>query len=67
MGHFYFIRHGQTVWNVEKQNLAGLQTVRLQNMDASRQRKTGQKILAEGIKADEISALRLAGQRILPG
>ena len=21
MGHFYFIRHGQTVWNVREQNL----------------------------------------------
>ena len=31
---------------------AGLQTVSLQNMDASKE--TGQKILAEGIKADEI-------------
>ena len=46
---------------------AGLQTVRLQNMDASRQRRRDRRFLQRGLRQMKSSALRLAGQRILPG
>ena len=53
MGHFYFIRHGQTVWNVENK-ICGATDSPLTEYGREQARKTGQKILAEGIKADEI-------------
>ena len=53
MGHFYFIRHGQTVWNVENK-ICGATDSLLTEYGREQAKETGQKILAEGIKADEI-------------
>ena len=53
MGHFYFIRHGQTVWNVENK-ICGATDSPLTEYRREQAKETGQKILAEGIKADEI-------------
>ena len=53
MGHFYFIRHGQTVWNVENK-ICGATDSPLTEYGREQAKKTGQKILTEGVKADEI-------------
>lgn len=53
MGHFYFIRHGQTLWNVENK-ICGATDSPLTEYGREQAKETGQKILAEGIKADEI-------------
>ena len=53
MGHFYFVRHGQTVWNVENK-ICGCTDSPLTEYGREQARKTGRKILAEGIQADEI-------------
>ena len=53
MGHFYFIRHGQTVWNVENK-ICGATDSPLTEYGREQAKETGQKILTEGIKADEI-------------
>lgn len=53
MGHFYFVRHGQTVWNVENK-ICGATDIALTEQGHEQAIKTGKKILAEGIQADEI-------------
>ena len=53
MGHFYFVRHGQTVWNVENK-ICGATDSPLTEYGREQAREVGRKILAEGIKADEI-------------
>ena len=53
MGHFYFVRHGQTVWNVENK-ICGATDSPLTEYGREQARETGSKILVEGIKADEI-------------
>ena len=53
MGHFYFVRHGQTVWNVENK-ICGCTDSPLTEYGREQARETGMKILAEGIQADEI-------------
>jgi broad specificity phosphatase PhoE len=53
MGHFYFIRHGQSVWNVENK-ICGATDSPLTEYGREQAKETGQKILAEGVKADEI-------------
>ena len=53
MGHFYFVRHGQTVWNVENK-ICGATDIELTDFGHEQAIKTGQKIKEEGIKADEI-------------
>ena len=53
MGHFYFVRHGQTIWNVENK-ICGCTDSPLTEYGREQARETGQKIIAEGIKADEI-------------
>ena len=53
MGHFYFVRHGQTVWNVENK-ICGCTDSPLTEYGREQARETGRKILAEGIQADEI-------------
>ena len=53
MGHFYFVRHGQTVWNVENK-ICGATDSPLTEYGREQARETGRKIIAEGIKADEI-------------
>ena len=51
--HFYFVRHGETVWNVENK-ICGATDIELTDKGHQQAIETGEKILKEGIKADEI-------------
>lgn len=53
MGHVYFVRHGQTVWNVENK-ICGATDIELTEKGHQQAVETGQKILESGIQADEI-------------
>ena len=53
MDHFYFIRHGETVWNVENK-ICGATDIELTAKGHEQAIETGRKILSEGIKADKI-------------
>ena len=53
MGHFYFVRHGQTVRNVENK-ICGATDIALTEYGHEQAILTGKKILEEGIQADEI-------------
>ena len=53
MDHFYFIRHGETVWNVENK-ICGATDIELTAKGHEQAIETGKKILSEGIKADKI-------------
>ena len=53
MGHLYFIRHGQTVWNVENK-ICGATDIELTDLGHEQAIMTGKKIVEEGILADEI-------------
>lgn len=53
MGHVYFVRHGQTVWNVENK-ICGATDIALTELGHQQAIETGKKILEEGIRADEI-------------
>ena len=52
-GHFYFVRHGQTVWNVENK-ICGATDIELTELGHQQAIDTGKKILDIGIAADEI-------------
>lgn len=53
MGHFYFVRHGQTIWNVENK-ICGATDIKLTEFGHQQAIETGKKILEERIHADEI-------------
>ncbi len=53
MGHVYFVRHGQTVWNVENK-ICGATDIELTQLGHQQAIDTGKLILEENIKADEI-------------
>lgn len=53
MDHFYFVRHGQTVWNVENK-ICGATDIELTQLGHEQAIETGHKILEMGIKADLI-------------
>ena len=53
MGHLYFVRHGQTVWNVENK-ICGVTDIALTELGHQQAIETGNAILAQGIHADEI-------------
>lgn len=53
MGHFYFVRHGQTVWNVENK-ICGATDIALTERGHQQAIETGKRILEDGIRADEI-------------
>lgn len=53
MGSIYFVRHGQTVWNVENK-ICGATDIALTELGHQQAIETGKKILEEGIRADEI-------------
>ena len=53
MGHFYFARHGQTIWNVENK-ICGATDIALTELGHQQAVDLGQKILEEGIRIDEI-------------
>lgn len=53
MGHFYFVRHGQTIWNVENK-ICGATDIALTELGHQQAIETGKRILEEEIHADEI-------------
>ena len=53
MDHFYFIRHGETVWNVENK-ICGATDIELTQKGHEQAIETGKKILEQGITADVI-------------
>ena len=53
MGSVYFVRHGQTVWNVENK-ICGATDIELTELGHLQAEETGKRILEEGIRADEI-------------
>lgn len=53
MGHFYFVRHGQTVWNVENK-ICGKTDSPLTDLGREQAAETGRSMLNQGITADEI-------------
>ena len=54
MGHYlYFVRHGQTVWNVENK-ICGATDIPLTELGRQQAMETGRAILDQGIHADEI-------------
>jgi len=53
MDHFYFVRHGETVWNVENK-ICGATDIELTEKGHQQAIETGKKILDMGIKADII-------------
>lgn len=52
-GHLYFVRHGQTIWNVENK-ICGATDIALTPLGHEQAIETGKRILAQGIRADEI-------------
>lgn len=53
MNYVYFVRHGQTIWNVENK-ICGATDIALTDLGHQQAIDTGKKILEQGIKADEI-------------
>ena len=53
MGHLYFVRHGQTVWNAENK-ICGATDIPLTDLGHRQAIETGNKIIEEKIHADEI-------------
>lgn len=53
MNKLYFVRHGQTIWNVENK-ICGATDIALTDLGMEQARKTGEEILKSGIHADEI-------------
>ncbi|NCB93952.1 MAG: histidine phosphatase family protein [Clostridia bacterium] len=55
MGHIYFVRHGQTIWNVENK-ICGATDIALTELGHQQAIETGKLIVEQGIaaKADEI-------------
>lgn len=64
MGCVYFVRHGQTIWNVENK-ICGATDIALTELGHKQAIETGKKILEEGIKADEILYSPLIRAKIL--
>ena len=48
MDHFYFVRHGETVWNVENK-ICEATDIELTQKDHEQAEETGRKILEMGI------------------
>lgn len=53
MTHFYFVRHGQTVWNVENK-ICGATDSPLTEEGRNQAKELGEKIKVQEIKCDEI-------------
>ena len=53
MGHVYFVRHGQTSWNVNNK-ICGRTDIPLTEAGREQAKMTAGKIMEEGIHADEI-------------
>lgn len=53
MGHFYFARHGQTVWNVENK-ICGATDIELTELGRRQASELGREIVKQGLHIDEI-------------
>lgn len=53
MGHLYFIRHGQSVWNVENK-ICGATDIALTEQGHAQAVETGKKFIEQGLQADMI-------------
>ncbi len=53
MGHLYFVRHGQTVWNVENK-ICGATDIALTEYGHQQAIETGREIVRQGLRIDEI-------------
>ena len=53
MGHLYFVRHGQSLWNVENK-ICGATDIALTDQGHQQAIETGKLFLEQGISADEI-------------
>lgn len=53
MGHFYFARHGQTVWNVENK-ICGATDSELTELGHQQAEELGKAIIEQGLQIDEI-------------
>ena len=53
MGHFYFVRNGETVWNVENK-ICGATDIALTKEGHQQAIETGREFVEQGIAADEI-------------
>ena len=53
MGHFYFVRHGQTIWNVENK-ICGATDIELTDMGRQQALELGREILGQNLHIDEI-------------
>ncbi len=53
MGHFYFVRHGESLWNAENK-ICGATDIALNETGREQARKTAEAILQEGICFDRI-------------
>ena len=53
MDHFYFVRHGETIWNVENK-ICGATDIALTPKGHEQAVETGRRIVEQGIKADVI-------------
>lgn len=53
MGHIYFVRHGQTVWNVENK-ICGATDIELTELGHAQAKELGQRIAKEGTDIDMI-------------
>ena len=53
MDHFYFVRHGETIWNVENK-ICGATDIALTQRGHDQAIEVGRLILEKNIKADEI-------------
>lgn len=53
MGHFYFVRHGQTIWNVENK-ICGATDIELTEFGHKQAIQVGEEIKKQGIHVDEI-------------
>lgn len=53
MAHIYFVRHGQSLWNVENK-ICGATDIALTALGHEQAIETGKKFLEQGIHADEI-------------
>ena len=53
MGHIYFVRHGQSLWNIENK-ICGATDIGLTPLGHQQAIETGQQFLKEGLTADAI-------------
>ena len=53
MGHFYFVRHGESIWNAENK-ICGATDIALTKKGHMQAIETGRKFSEQGLKADEI-------------